>query len=283
MKKTPVNGADLIVFDVDGVLVDASRSFPAVVARCLDWAWTRVLGRIPDGGGFSFEHFAATKTHPAFNDDYDIAWAAVSCAASSPSPLLSESLPPPGEWRAILEGAGEDIEGWVRDSFGVTVPRDLIRDACGEMYFGGDGYESLGLALRYTTRRGGLWEEETPLADFHWRDLPLPAGIYTGRTRAELALGLKVIGWEDFPPRMVVSSDDGILKPSPLGLSLLCERAGAGAPLFLGDAESDREAARAFGRGSFGAIGCFLPYEPRSFKDPSEALAAAGIRLKGRG
>ena len=100
------------------------------------------------------------------------------------------------------------------------------------MYFGGDGYESLGLALRYTTRRGGLWEEETPLADFHWRDLPLPAGIYTGRTRAELALGLKVIGWEDFPPRMVVSSDDGILKPSPWGCPFSARGQAPGRPLW---------------------------------------------------
>lgn len=268
---------DLIVFDVDGVLVDASRSFPRVVARSLLWAWTKVLGRVDDGGGFSYNHFAATKTHPAFNDDYDIAWAAINCAAASSSPMLSESLPSPLEWRAMLEETGDDLAGWVRRTFGETVCREAVREVCGEIYFGGEEYERLGLTQIHTTRRGGLWEEETALVSFHWKALPLPAAIYTGRTLMELELGLKVIGWEDFPRNMVISSDDGVLKPSPLGLSILCGRSGATAPLFLGDAESDREAARAFGRGAFAAVGDYLPHESRSYGNPAEALAAAGI------
>ncbi|NLA91358.1 MAG: haloacid dehalogenase [Synergistaceae bacterium] len=270
-------GIDLLVFDVDGVLVDASRSYPAVVAESLVWAWIRVLGRIPDGGGFSYDHFAATKTHPAFNDDYDIAWAAINCAAASSSYLLSESLPPPEEWRALLEDADDDLEKWVKDAFGVTICRKTVRDVCGEMYFGGDEYERLGMKPVHTTRRSGFWEREAPLVSFSWKDLPLPAAIYTGRSAAELALGLKVIGWEDFPESMTVSSDDDIFKPSPLGLSILCGRAGASRPLFLGDAESDRQAARTFGNAAFAAIGDFLPHEPLSYKNPAEALAAAGI------
>ena len=268
---------DLIVFDVDGVLVDASRSFPAVVAESLAWAWTKVLGRIDDGGGFSYGHFSATKTHRSFNDDYDIAWAAINCAAASPSKMLSESLPPPAEWRALIEDAGDDVAGWVRRKFGETVDRDTVREACGELYFGSEECARMGLAMKHTERRVGLWTKETPLVSFNWKDIPFPAGIYTGRTMAELELGLKVAGWEDFPRKMVVSSDDLIFKPSPLGLSILCERAGAGSPLFLGDAESDREASRAFGRGAFAAIGDFLPYESRSYATPAAALAAAGV------
>ncbi|MBL3539672.1 haloacid dehalogenase [Aminivibrio sp.] len=269
---------DLIVFDVDGVLVDASRSYPRVVARSLLWAWIRVLGRIPDCDGFTYEHFAATKTHPAFNDDYDIAWAAINCAASADSPSLAESLPSPRAWRVLIgECRDGDIEGWVRNSFGERVSRAAVRRVCEEMYFGCDEYEAMGETPLYTTRRKGLWEEDVPLVSFQWGDLPLITAIYTGRPLSELALALKLIGWQDFPREMIITPDDGIMKPSPLGLSILCERAGASSPLFLGDAESDRQTLLAFGRGNFAAIGKFLSDEPRVYKTPEEALREKGL------
>lgn len=270
--------SDLIVFDVDGVLVDASRSYPQVVARSLLWAWARVLGRIPDCAGFTYDHFAATKTHPAFNDDYDIAWAIVNCTAASSSRSLAESLPSPTGWRALIAKCRDgDVAGWVRRSFGETVSRASVRRVCEEMYFGCDEYEAMGETPLYTTRRKGLWEEDIPLVFFHWRDLPLVSAIYTGRPLSELALALKLIGWTDFPRDMIITPDDGIMKPSPLGLSILCNRAGASSPLFLGDAESDRRTVLAFGKGSFAAIGNFLSDEPRTYKNPEEALREKGL------
>jgi phosphoglycolate phosphatase-like HAD superfamily hydrolase len=270
--------ADIIVFDVDGVLVDASRSYPRVIARSLLWAWIRVLGRIPDCEGFTYEHFAASKTHPAFNDDYDIAWAFINCTAASSSPSLADSLPSPPEWREKIEGCRDgDIEGWVRRSFGERVPRAAVRKVCEEMYFGCDEYEALGETPLYTTRRGGLWEEETSLVSFHWSDLPVVSAIYTGRPRSELFLALKLIGWTDFPGDLTITPDDGITKPSPLGLSVLCEKTGASFPLFLGDAESDRKTVSAFGRGTFAAIGDFLPDEAKRYKTPEEALRDKGL------
>ncbi len=76
---------------------------------------------------------------------------------------------------------------------------------------------------------------------------------------------------------MTITPDDGIMKPSPLGLSILCERAGASSPLFLGDAESDRRTVLAFGKGSFAAIGNFLSDEPRTYNNPEEALREKGL------
>lgn len=269
---------DIIVFDVDGVLVDASRSYPLVVARSLLWAWIRVLGRIPDCDGFTYDHFAATKTHPAFNDDYDIAWAVINCTAASSTRSLAESLPSPPKWRALIEECRDgDIEGWVRRFFGERVPRAMVRKVCEEMYFGCDEYEALGKTPLYTTRRKGFWEEESSLVSFHWRNLPLVSAIYTGRPRSELSLALKLIGWTDFPDDMIITPDDGIMKPSPLGLSILCEKAGASSPLFLGDAESDRKTVSAFGRGTFAAIGDFLSDEPKCYENPEEALRDKGL------
>lgn len=275
-KKTPL--PDLAVFDVDGVLVDSSRSYPEAIARSLLWAWTRVLGRIPDGEGFTEAHFAASKTHPAFNDDYDIAWALINCAAGSESELLSEALPTAAEWSALIAECPVDcMTEWARESFSEKVPREAVGRVCEEMYFGGDEFEAMGKELLYTTRRKGLWEEDGPLASFHWRELPVPAAIYTGRPLSELALALKVLRWEDFPLHLAITPDDGILKPSPEGLEVLCERTGRTSPLFLGDAESDRRSAQAFGRGAFAAIGNFIKGGVKNFETPGEALEYWGL------
>lgn len=269
---------DILVFDVDGVLVDASRSYPCVVAQSLLWAWIKVLGRIPDCDGFSLRHFSITKTHPAFNDDYDIAWAFINCVAARNTPSLSKSLPSPEEWRDLLDGCVNfDIADWVSRTFSETVPRETMRQVCEEMYFGCDEYEAIGETPLFTTRRRGLWEEERPLVSFHWKDLPLPVAIYTGRPLKELHLALKLIGWDDFPLCLAVTPDSGITKPSPLGIAMLCEKTGTSSPLFLGDTESDRQALRAFGSGRFAAIGDYLPEEHRRYPRPEDALRDAGI------
>jgi phosphoglycolate phosphatase-like HAD superfamily hydrolase len=269
---------DIVVFDVDGVLVDTSRSYPEVVAKSLRWAWSELLGRNVDCDGFTDLHFAATKTHPAFNDDFDIAWAIINCTASSQSSLLSRSLPSPEEWRELLEGCTEnDVPAWVMRTFGERIGRDVVRRACEEFYFGSEALERLGERVAYAPPVKGLWENEHPLVSISWRDIALPAGIYTGRPLKELRLALKLVGWEDFPPSMIVTPDSGISKPSPLGLKLLCEKADASFPLFLGDAESDRQTVRNFGSGAFAAIGDFLPDAEHRFKTPDEALRHFGL------
>lgn len=278
MKRTPSEKPDIIIFDVDGVLVDASRSYPEVVSRCLLWAWIRLLDGIPDSPGFTFAHFAATKRSPAFNDDYDIAWAAVNCAASRRSPSLAESLPSPAEWGKIAAGCGaSDVRTWVLESFGEWVPMDVIRKACEELYFGQEELMAMGEEILHVRRNRGLWEEDRPLTSLSWKSLPLPSGIYTGRPLRELRQALKLIGWQDFPGEMVVTPESGILKPSPDGIGLLCRRAGRNIPLFLGDAESDRQSLAAFGKGIFAAIGDFLPDASMSFASPDEALSALSI------
>ncbi|MDI9370317.1 MAG: HAD family hydrolase [Synergistota bacterium] len=266
----PAAAHDIVIFDVDGVLVDTSRSFYEVIVEALRWAWTVPLGRQNADSSFSKEHFTLTKTHPAFNDDYDIAWAAACCAAANDRESLAESLPSPEEWRSLLDGCSNmDVPSWVRRSFGEHVDRETVHRVCDELYFGAETRLE-GRVL--PTPRTGLQSNERPLISMHWNSLPVPSGIYTGRSRRELAPALERIGWQDFPPRMIITADLGITKPSPLGLSLLCEAAGASNPLFLGDTESDRKALRSFGRGVFALIGALLPDEPISFSSPEEAL-----------
>lgn len=67
-----------------------------------------------------------------------------------------------------------------------------------------------------------------------------------------------------------------MIKPSPDGLALLCERTSTSLPLFLGDAESDRQTSRSFGRGFFAPIGNFLP-DLRGYENPAQALKDYGL------
>lgn len=273
---------DMVIFDVDGVLLDTSGSFPAVIASALLWVWTCVLGGVPDGDGFTPSHFSATKTHPSFNDDYDIAWAMINCVASAGTTSLGKAMPSPERWRTIIQGCGADIPLWVRRTFGETVCRCAVRTCCEELYFGREYLEARGRKPLYVTRQGGLWERERLLMDIPWTAIPCPVGIYTGRTDEELDLALRLLEWEDFPREMVVTADTGIRKPSSEGLTLLCERAGAAHPLFLGDAESDRQALENYGKGSFAAIGTMIPGE-RPHDRPRAALERFGVLTGGRG
>ncbi len=269
---------DLLVFDVDGVLIDTRRSYPSVIRAAIQLGWRQMLGLKTDCTGFSFEHFRVSKRHPGFTDDYDIAWALLSVAAArarvSKDPRLSRSMPSPEEWESTLkEFPPAGVVAHTCSRFGDPVGRGRFRAMCEELYLG----EHFCGREKFTALKRGLWHQEKPLLNMHWRELPLPVAIYTGRFLPELELALIRLGWEDFPPDRAVTPETGISKPSPDGFSRLCEVTGTHFPVYFGDTESDRESLRRFGRGVFVSIGGMLPEEPLRFETVEEALAGLGF------
>ena len=279
---SPADRGDLLVFDVDGVLIDTRASYPSVIRAAIQWGWSVMLGGKTDCTGFSMDHFRVSKRHPGFNDDYDIAWVLATVAASSARRSgdlrLSRAMPSAGQWESILEGfPPSGIVAHTRSRYGDPIGRDALRALCEEMYLG----EKFTGKDRRTKSRRGLWHEEKPLLACHWSDLSLPVGIYTGRFLPELELALARLGWQDFPGERVVTPETGISKPSGEGFARLCRVTGTGSPVYFGDTESDRESLRRFGRGTFVAIGGLLTGETCRYDLVSEALLDLGF-LKGK-
>lgn len=252
--------ADALIFDVDGVLLDVSRSFPEVISRSVMIGWEKYCGGTADRRGYDAGIERILKRHGAFNDDYDIAWALLSIAASSGEKLLSRALPCGKRLLSEISDFRDSVPAWVASKYGCKVPRREVRALCVELY---------------GTKGNGLHLLETPMLKKHWSKLGAPVGIYSGRDTMEWELAKESLGWEDFPDEFAVLADSGVAKPSPEGLEILCRRLEASSPVFFGDTASDMQAAAAFGKGRFAAIGDLLPEAEFRYDTTEEAVADA--------
>ena len=248
-----------MIFDVDGVLLDVSRSFPEVIRRSIRDGFVSFCGGETDSEGYTPEHEKILKLHGAFNDDYDLAWSLLSMAAADGSKRLSQAFPPPKKLAEELKTFSSSVEEWTLARYGALIPRKEFRKYCDDLYLG-------------TKDSKGLHLLETPQIHAKWNELPLPVGLYTGRDRKELACAYESLGWQPLPEENVIHRETGICKPSPKGLEILCERFGAENPLYFGDTVSDLMAFNAFGKGAFAAIGGLLTETANSFADCDEAL-----------
>ena len=251
--------ADALIFDIDGVLLDVTKSFPEVIRLCIVNGWEKFCGGAADCAGYGPEHEWVMKRHGSFNDDYDLAWTLLSMAAASGEKLLSRALPSPERLTEELADFRAPLVEWVLGKYGGLVPRSESRAMCAELY--GDPER-------------GLYRLEKPALSRRWDKLGLPVAIYSGRNAYEWELAKKSLGWEDFPDELIIHSDHGIEKPSPEGLEILCGRIGASSPVFFGDTASDMKAQAAFGRGHFAAVGRLLPEAEYRFDTTEEAVAA---------
>lgn len=265
-----------LVFDVDGVLVDTSLSFPAVVSAAVQIMAKDISGYPAPFRLFDECHYTIARSNAMFNDDYDIAWVFLSWIASEVSFRGAKGSPSKDEWEKLISGCDRSPVDWCRSVLHNPVDRRYVRRICEEIYFGEDKFFSLrGVAPRVRAR--GLWKRERPLLEINWESLGFPAGIYTGRNRLELELALNLLGWDGFPLELCVTIDEGISKPSPQGLLVLEERLGVSSIIFFGDSESDRKAFDEYGKGIFAPIGPFFEGEKPSFPDIRTALESLGI------
>ena len=269
---------DAVIFDIDNVLIDTTMSFPMVIRTSLQWIWKFYLQRNNDCIAFTMDHFRLMKSYPYFNDDYDISWILSNIAASSENQSLVRSFPSREKLKEILDTFdGENLSEWVKKKFGNRVERKFVRKLCSELYYGSEIFTKISQKAPSFVKCSGFWKAEKPFIDTSWHQLKLPSGIYTGRCKYELELALTLLGWEDFPPSLVITADQGICKPSSKGLEIICERLKSRNPLYFGDAESDRKSMKNLGYGTFVGIGHIMKDNPLHFADTRTALKKLGI------
>ena len=87
--KDAVFSPDCIIFDVDGVLIEAGRSFPEMIRMTVESEWESA-GFSADAPGYSERHNKVLKRHGSFNDDYDIVWVLLNISASKGEGKLSK-------------------------------------------------------------------------------------------------------------------------------------------------------------------------------------------------
>lgn len=271
--------ADMLIFDVDGVLIDTCDSFCKGSALTIKWCWENILEGVADSEGYTLDYFRAAKRHPSFNDDVDIAWAILHFmeqrAGIANGKAMSCFFPSLEEWAEELRNYdGQSVRNRAAAAQNKKFSLRTVAAVFEEIYYGDEQYARLKGQACYGIKGQGLWKIERPGLSCHWKDLPLPSGIYTGRSDAEMVLAKDILAWRDFPQERIVSSSSGISKPSPEGFQVLCERIGAYSPLYFGDTASDKAAWQNFGHGTFVAIGDLLPNASLCFESLDSALKA---------
>ncbi len=240
---------DAVIFDVDGVLIDVTDSFYLVIKASVLYSWKYIFKkRLDCSCDFSF-FIKTAKSTAYFNDDYDLACNILiflldlseKQRTNSLKKLLSDDkIFVAQKWREYVElfNSVEEVKGVIKQK-GLS----WFRELCYELYFGSDFImDFYGVSVKYVKNRMGFWHLERKLVDFHWTDLGVKVGIFTGRDKKEMFLGLKLLGWEDFPLENIITVEDAPPKPSGKGLVLLAERLQTPNILYVGDSGSDYSA-----------------------------------------
>ncbi|MDA8344680.1 MAG: HAD-IA family hydrolase [Thermaerobacter sp.] len=225
---------ELIVFDVDGVLVDVASSYPAAIARTAE----HCLGP-REGGWVTPDEIAALKAAGGFNSDWDTAAAVVWAQRQGRRDL-----------RVVAAGAaskGGGLGGLAGLPFvQADPPLAEIEQIASEIYAGTARTEEMfGLRPGLPTPQEGVWQLEHALVEAaQLLLLPIPKAIYTGRTMGELSAALDRFGFSvHFPDNFRVTCDGPYRKPDGAGLVYLAHAAGANSVLMVGDNVDDLKTA----------------------------------------
>jgi phosphoglycolate phosphatase-like HAD superfamily hydrolase len=280
--------ADTLIFDIDGVIMDVTRSIRVVGCEAVRFYLTQLLGwpasrgaakreappwRPDSSGPATFvepEEVDLYRLADGFNDDWEIAGLNVLMYLVKAELIGSRDV---GALRAasptiaeLAQAARESRGGvpFVRQRLLAMLPDSAARERAlaqwdyakivqvfQELYAGESHcFAFYGYHPRYV-HAPGLVALDRPL--IRRESLPPKVtkyGIYSGRTWQETRAALEMAGIADlFTRESVVVVDDGMVKPDPRGLAVLVQRMNSTAAVFVGDMPDDREAVRRYRRG----------------------------------
>lgn len=269
--RAALGGADWLdtaLFDIDGVLIDTSRSYRRSVIEATEYL-VRVHAGLTGGPEplVTPEDVAAFKMAGGFNSDWDLAPALAGIWTARLREWRGDTRTekPLSAWAADALAATQAGRGgvtWLR----ATVPAsalpdwELARWVHDELYWGAARMRELyGREPRYAPDAPGLAGAEESLLTPE----TLPAlealgisrfGVITGRISPEVEQALRMIapdgvslaingahGVAEHPPFAVIVPASLHAKPNPQALVYALEKLGARAALYVGDTGDDLE------------------------------------------
>jgi phosphoglycolate phosphatase-like HAD superfamily hydrolase len=263
---------DSVVFDIDGVLIDTTRSYRLAVIAATEYLLTTHLGIWPPDGAalpspVTLEDVAAFKLAGGFNSDWDLAFALTGLLTARlrewrGQPEAALSLV---EWAAEAHQAAQRGQGgmpWARATIpsSAQIDYDLAQTVHDEFYWGAAlTRELVGHAPAHILDAPGLVHNEVVMAPQHLLpDLYAGGvrhfGLITGRLGAEVPWAIKLLREKTLPPTPdwslaasewgttpfeSIVTGDHLLKPDPAALLLVTEQLGTRQGLFVGDTADD--------------------------------------------
>ena len=228
---------DGVVLDIDGVLVDVSRSYRRAIVETLDRLYGETLTR---------EEVQAFKNAGGFNNDWELTDAGALYLLANRAGLdmeiqeftraIADRGGGLGAAQAVIADRSPDASriepGW---------DPDRIRSVFQELYLGSDRYRYLEDDDPELDVEGYI-EDETVLISRETIDAltrSFALGVLTGRPATEASIALDRVGLDVPSDRRITMDDDVPGKPDPAGLVRLAEHLETTAVAFAGDTLDD--------------------------------------------
>ncbi len=223
---------DSVICDVDGVLIDVSRSFTAAVVDAVEEA--------SGSSRFTPAEVRILKESPGFNDDWHV-------AVAGGAWVRFFKTTPMEEFVAAIEAAGGGLAGLasLTDVPPATQFFGLMTRLAQEAYGGLDACESLYGFTPETIKQRGRMLAERPLPGAkNLRRHVQRLGIVSGRSSAEMVFAADMLGWSLSPDLVALSDDPALNKPNPEKLLAICALLGSERVVYAGDSLDDYELIR---------------------------------------
>ena len=232
-----MSAIDTVVFDVDGVLIDVSKSFTQAVKDMV-----RSYVEFTETDTALEQHIAALRRVGGFNNDWDLAYGLIA--------LLRARLNDPKQGPLELEENAAKTEERGLSLIRTLVPPDALPDydkvrATGErLYSGLDAPELPQQDEADHESDGGLYRLEEPFVTLEYfdelRGLGVKKlGLFTGRNRREVGQALETLGFASPSSFDAVLTSEEFSKPDPAALFHMARVLETTRGIYVGDTGDD--------------------------------------------
>jgi HAD superfamily hydrolase (TIGR01548 family) len=253
--------ADVIVFDMDGVLMNVHGSYPVVICQAVT-AFLKEQGFTGDTLAVTPEETAYFKAAGGFNSDWALSqglsliFLVKAVMADSRNIEGLRHLPPNllslsravGQQGGGLDGLYRTLQGLVEEGDFETVQaswdRERITQLAMEYYAGDEMQEVFGRPNQTVTGIGLMRYEHALVSREDLINAPFRYGLYTGRDYLEAQSAMRTAGLEGIWTREAMMTDDrGVHKPDPAGLVAIAKALSPRLMIYVGDNLDDWQAA----------------------------------------
>ena len=218
---------DAYIFDVDGVLIDTTFSFPKAIEVAVafdsgeDWFTGKEITDLKEMGGFNNDWHTAIAGACWLRFHRDLSFTFFTRKIGDLGSGLSAIRELCPELDTVYE---QRITRLAQEAYGGM-------SACLKLY----GFDPKNLQIP------GYWQNEKPLIDTTLLDSVFEnKGIVTGRDRAEMELAFQILNWR-IPEKWLACSDNPEFdKPNPKKLITIIKNLQSSSPLYFGDSRDDQ-------------------------------------------